>query len=409
MASAARKAMGEESSENPAVNDEEIARLLDHYLALADTSRNESLLRRTWLRPNLAYLADIGVPQPGVVPILAVPQLSMWARKMGHSVAELFTDPRTYLEVFLSREIGRFTQIQDDRPLNRRVVVALGVGFESSLFGAQQLYSPTESPWVDRTPVIQTPQDLDRRELPDFRKSGLMPLAHRFYEELSVLVQGYDMEIVFPDWIRSAFGVAVHLRGLAPLLIDMLERPELVRRLLGFLTDSAIQYRRARAAFLGMSPDRPLFHNDEVNVPSISPGLYRRLVLPVEKQYAAAFGGLTYWHSCGDATPMISAIREIPDIAIFHVGPWTDVGQAAAIFGDVTLDICLDSLDVYQASEEAMRTKVNSILRRCREHGAQSFSIRPGILQAFGAIEEDLASIARWVREARETVGEWIQ
>ena len=71
----------EESRENPEVNDEKLGRLLDRYSALADTSRNESLLRRTWLRPNLAYMDDIGVPQPGVVPILAVPQLSMWARQ----------------------------------------------------------------------------------------------------------------------------------------------------------------------------------------------------------------------------------------------------------------------------------------------------------------------------------------
>ena len=85
------------------------------------------------------------------------------------------------------------------------------------------------------------------------------------------------------------------------------------------------------------------------------------------------------------------------------------MGQAATIFGDVTLDICLDSLDVYQAGEEAMRTKVNSILRACAEHGVQSFSIRPGILEPFRAIEEDLASIACWVRAARETVGEWIE
>ncbi len=383
------------------MRNEEIARLLDQYCVLAESTRNKKLLRETWLRPNLAYLDDIGVPQPGVVPVIAVPQLSLWARKIGRSVSDLYTNPKTYLEVFLSREIGRFTQIQDDRPLNKRVIIVLGAGFESTLFGAHQVYSPTEDPWVDRTPVVQT-EDLDQLELPDFYKTGLMPLAHRFYQELSELVQGYDVEIAFPDWGRSPFGVAMHLRGMEPLLVDMLQQPAFFKNLLSFLTESAIHYRRERARFLGVAADKPVFHDDEVNVPTISLSMYQDLVLPFEKQYANAFGGLIYWHSCGDVTPILPAIREIPDITLFHVGPWTDVSQAADIFGKVTLDICLHALDIYETNEEAMRAKVSGILQTCREHGAHSFSIRPGILQAFGTIEEDLAAIARWVKVARK-------
>lgn len=109
---------------------------------------------------------------------------------------------------------------------------------------------------------------------------------------------------------------------------------------------------------------------------------------------------------CGNITEMIPSIREIAEITIFHVGPWTDLERAADFFGDATLDVCLESLDVYQADEESMRARVTGIVETYGRHGARSFSIRPGILQAFGSIDEDLAATARWVGVAKETVAE---
>jgi len=397
------------------VKNDEITRVIERYLALADSPRNQDLLHKTWLRPNLAYIDDIGVPQPGVVPIIAVPQLSMWARKMGLSVAQTFTDPAVYLKVFLTREIDRFTQIGDDRPLNKRFPVLLGGGFEAAFFGSRQVYSDLEDPWTDRNPVIRGLEDLQRLELPDFHRGGLMPLAHSFFEELSQLVAGTGLEITFADWGRSPFSVATILCGMEPLAVALLNEPEFAKHLLAFLTQSAIHYRRARAKFLGQpalacgpggpgEPDKPVFHDDEVNVPSLSPRSYRNLILPLEKEYAAAFSGLQYWHSCGNVTPMIPAIREIPDITIFHCGPWTDVGRAADVFGDITLDVCVHAMDVYESPPEAVTQKVRGIVQTCHARGARSFSIRPGILQSFKSPEEDLDAIARWVHLARQAV-----
>ena len=148
-----------------------------------------------------------------------------------------------------------------------------------------------------------------------------------------------------------------------------------------------------------------MFYNDEVNVPSMSPNAYRDLILPSEKRCSEAFDGLTYWHSCGNVTPMIPTVREVPNITIFHVGPWTDLSAAIDSFGDGTLDVCVDSVDdVYQASEDRVRAKVTDILHTCQQRGAKSFSIRPGILQAFQSLDKDLDSVARWVRVAKETV-----
>jgi hypothetical protein len=390
------------------MKNDEIPGLLDRYVDLAECPRNQELLKRTWARPNLAYIQDIGIPAAGEVPIIANPFVSMWAKKLKVSIADLYLDPETYLRVWLGRDIFRFVEIQDDRPLNKRIVPLMGTAFESSMFGARQLYSDDTDPWPERTFVLESPDDLDRLELPDFYESGMMPLAHRFYNELSEMVKDHALEIVFPYWGRSPWDVAVQLRGHEKILTDMILQPDFVRRLVGFLNQSAIHYHKERAKFLGIPLSKPEFANDEVGVPNISPRLYRGVLLPLEKEYAAAFGGLVYWHSCNDVTPLIPLIREIPDIAIFHCGPRTDVVKAAEVFGDFTLDICVDSLDVYRASEDDMRAKVTDIVKTCREHGAHSFSIRPGILQAFGDLDEDLNSIVRWARVAKETVAELV-
>ncbi len=389
------------------MQDEGIKKLLDEFMTLLEGPRNQALIKEKWDLPNLAYIEDIGVPRPGATPIIAVPHLSMWAKKMSLSVADLYQNPRTYLKVWLSREIGRFRQIGDDRPLSPRVIILIGTGFELSLFGGRQIYSDTEDPWIDPEPLVNESSDLESIELPDFRTSGLMPLAHRFFEELSELSADSGMEIVFRDWARSPFAVAMHMRGITPFLIDMVDSPEFVTQLVEVVARGAIHYRTERAKFLGIDLDAPEFGNDEVNTPSISPDMYRDLVLPSEKAYASHFGGLRYWHSCGDVTPMISSIREVPNIRIFHVGPVTDLSPAAEVFGDATLDICLDSLDIYRGTPEGTRARIFDILRICHQHGARRFSIRPGILQSFEDIEKDIASIGQWVNQATEAVADF--
>jgi hypothetical protein len=282
-----------------------------------------------------------------------------------------------------------------------------GVAFEASLFGVEQIYMDDQDPKIGE-PVLQHPDDLNHLQLPDFHKSGLMPEAHRMYEELSGLVKDHDLQIKFPDWDRSPFATAHRLRGEGQLLVDMLERPDFVAELLDFLTQAAVQYRSDRARFLGIALNRPQFSNDEVNVPSISPKLYREVVLPREKTYAAAFGGLMYWHSCGNVTPMLPAIRETPGIEIFNVGPWTDIAQSAEVFGDVALDICMHPLDIYD-SDEAMRDKVRGIVQTCWRRGAHSFSLRAAPFLALGSsVEEQVAAGARWIKTAKETVAELV-
>lgn len=387
----------------------DVSELLDRYLELADSKRNRMLLTRVWQEPGLAYMGDIGIPHPGQVPIIAVPQLSMWARRMGISVAEVFTNPATYLEVFLSREIGRFTEIADDRPILRSIPIALGCGFESTLFGSRQRYSDTEDPWVDRTPLLDKLDDYEKLAIPDFYRSGLMPLSHRFYEELQEMVSGHDLEIVFPEWGRSAFGVAVQVCGVEPILVDLIDKPDLLAGLLEFINESTIHYQKERNRLTGNDPDspyKPVHHDDDVNVPTISPAQYRDVILPVEKRYAEAFGGLMYWHSCGDTTPMLPLIREIENVAIFHVGPWTDLAGAATVFADTTLDVCLSSMDVLNADEDQQAAQIRTIVTTAREHGVDSFSIRPGILQSFKSIDEDLAMVRKWVCIARDALSD---
>jgi hypothetical protein len=55
-----------------------------------------------------------------------------------------------------------------------------------------------------------------------------------------------------------------------------------------------------RAKFLGEPVQKLKLYNDEVDCPTLSPGMYREFILSYEQELARIHGGLVYWHSCGN-------------------------------------------------------------------------------------------------------------
>jgi len=78
--------------------------------------------------------------------------------------------------------------------------------------------------------------------------------------------------------------------------------------------------------------------------------MYKELVLPYEKELCEFHGGISYWHSCGDITLLLELIREIPEIELLHVGPWTSLEAAARIFKNTPLEKCLHPVRDVQIS-----------------------------------------------------------
>ncbi len=368
------------------------------------SSRNQRIIK-VWKTQN--YTAKDhwrGIPLPSTtletIPFTVEPELPMWAEILEFDVENFYTDPNSYLENTLRMMIYRFEHFEDFTCIEKTIPVWLGTTLESSLLGSRTIFVKGESPWIDREPLIKDYEDLDRLDYPDFHKSGLMPLVHRMYSEISELVEG-NYTVVFPEWARGPFGVAMHIRGLENLLSDMLLKPDFVHRLMRFVTNARKEWIKERAAFLERKVDKGNLYNDEVNCPTISPQQYEEFVLPYEVELSEFHGGITYWHSCGDTTKLLDSIRKISSIEMFHIGPWTDIRQAKRVFGkDTALEKCLmPTEDIQRASEKEMEEKLDNI--RAVLDGT-SYTVRADGLQVINSLDTDVTRLKRWIEVAKK-------
>ncbi len=381
---------------------DEIRRLMDQVRRIEGEPKNIEKAR--FWEPAAETARDHwrGTPRPRRdlprAPITVEPEITMWAKILGFRMTDFYHDPVCYLTNSLRMMVHRYEHWDDDTAIGRQVPIWLGVTLESSLFGARTIFAEDEYPWLDRKPVIGSEEDLDRLEYPDFRTSGLMPQAHRYFEVLRELLED-DFTVTFPEWGRSPFGVAFHIRGYENLAADMALNPEFAHRLLGFITESRRRWTRERARFLGRQVEKGNLYNDEVNTPSMSPDMYERFALPYERELSDFHGGILYWHSCGDTTAMVDRIARIGTLEMFHVGPWTDGAVCNQVFrGQVPLEFCLHPFqDVQHADRPAMERRLRAIGAAC---GAGPYTVRADGIQVIDGLEPALRAIEEWIATA---------
>jgi uroporphyrinogen-III decarboxylase len=337
------------------------------------------------------------------VPLGVDLQNTFWCNLLNFSLVDYFNDPDVFLEKYLEIVISRYNFFKDDIFVSPSVRMWMGSGYEASLFGLRVKFSDKQDPWADFTPVIEDETLLAKMKIPDFYTSGQMPTAIKMYETVSKIV-GDDFEVYFPEWNRSVFGLATYLRGYSNLLIDMVTNPDFTHQLFRFIVDShKVWYNQYCDYFKKPMPKVNLF-NDEVNCPSLSPALYEEFVLPYEIELSEFHNGLHYWHSCGNVTELLPLLQKIPRVALFHVGPWTDVAKAAKFFGQQTpLEICMDpQRDILDATPEQITEKIKYIDRTCRQNNVVGFTIRASAINYTGGnINTDLNKVSNWLSTAR--------
>jgi uroporphyrinogen-III decarboxylase len=298
--------------------------------------------------------------------------------------------------------IYRFEVFQDFTCIEKTIPIWLGPPFESTLLGSEAVYVSGESPWLDREPVIKDYDDLSNIQMPDFYKTGLMPLAHKMYHEISEMVDG-KYTVVFPEWGRGPFGVAFHIRGFNNLLMDMIVNPKFVHQLMALINEARKEWVSDRAQFLGRQVEKGNLYNDEVNCPTLSPNQYEEFVLPYEIELCNFHGGIVYWHSCGDITKLLESIRQIPQIDMLHIGPWTSLLDSERVFGkDTALEKCLmPTEDVQMASPKEMEIKLQEIKNIFE---GSHYTVRADGLQLINDVNHDVEVINQWVKIARKVL-----
>ncbi len=304
----------------------------------------------------------------GRAPFVFCPDANFYARVLGYNLREVFTDAHTYVHFALEQTIWNREHLHDDAGVSKTVLINQLGFFAPSLFGMRVVYADDAVPWI-RDPVILDKRDLDKLSLPDFYAAGLSPLAHRMYREARELLPD-DFPVEFTTWLTGPFSLLVHLRGLADLALDLIDDPPFVHAMMQRATAAIKAWWLERARFLGRERLEPLIMgDDEVNVPTISPAQYEEFVLPYESDLSEFFGGIDYWHSCGNCTKLLPFLARLPRLRMMDVGPWTALRPAVELFGRRPGSSLMKRLhpvsEVLRASEERMRARLMQIKATC--------------------------------------------
>ena len=323
-----------------------------------------------------------------------------WVRLFGYDPQRYFTDPAFYLGQYLRQKLWRFESIDDDVPLNSHVPAWLGHYPEYTFYGIEVGVHDHGGPELQTDHPMTRHPDLSLLEPVDFRTSGWMPRALRWYEDLVELSEG-RLDIGFMAWNRGCLDLAVQLRGYEQLLLDTLERPEFVHELLSLLVRERNAWFSASCEYLGTELGPTWVADDWVAVPYISPGIFADFILPRYLEIEAHHGAIGGFHSCGDQAPLHEHMLSIESLASFEVSPWMDVHPAVDnLPEDKHLHIAVHPNDVVVDSPEEMERKHRDRAEQLAGTG-HSFGLGTSGLTPLGNETDFLQRINTWLDLAR--------
>jgi len=297
--------------------------------------------------------------QPHAIPVesdkliyLFNPDFTGIASYLDFSLVKFYTDPVEYVLRSLQRSIFMFETFDTLNPVGRVISYWAGVGFEPSVFGMPQEITE-EDAWVGREHIIKERIPPGEIAIPDFHNNKATKDALDFWTRMKETVSD-DFDVYFPTLYRSPWGIAWALRGIEDLLVDCIEDPEWAKALVDRIADCRISWDTERAKYLGepgLAPSN--VYNDEVAAPTISPDIYRNIIFPSEERISRVYGGINYWHSCGDTTPFYEDLNRLPNVGILQVSPWSDLDKAVPVYDKpLVLEYALHPMADVMVSED---------------------------------------------------------
>jgi len=163
--------------------------------------------------------------------IIDSPWLPNWA---GHTILDYFTDERIFLE----------DNIKAIRTFPEAIFMPgfwseYGMCTEPSAFGSVSIWGENEFPFARK--VLRSPSDVERLEIPDPRKHGLLPFVIKRLQHLQPEIEAAGHKIRFAV-ARGPLNIASFLMGTPEFLEALKTEPELMHRLLNIVTDFLVDW-----------------------------------------------------------------------------------------------------------------------------------------------------------------------
>ncbi|MCC7450451.1 MAG: uroporphyrinogen decarboxylase family protein [Anaerolineae bacterium] len=200
-------------------------------------------------------------------------------------------------------------------------------------------------------------------------------------------------EVPIMGWVEGALAEAADLRGVANLLVDLVQEPERVEDLLERCAAVAIAFAKAQieagADIIGLG---------DAIASQISPKMYQRFALPYEQRIFAAareMNALARLHICGNTTRLLT-LMPASGADVIDVDWMVDMGAAQRAFGKATVCGNFDPVAVMlQGTPEQV---YQATLRCMAQGGTRSFSAA-GCEIPDGTPHENLRAQAQALRD----------
>jgi len=207
-------------------------------------------------------------------------------------------------------------------------------------------------------PPLKTEADFDLLRQPLFRynEAATQERAERAHELFGDILPVVVLCPPGPPLLRQLGSTAQELRGQEQLLYDVVDRPDLVHRLMMFLRDAVLQGMDQLEQLGLITPYTllgPTTYSDPIGPPlvdgrltfkncwimgnnqtfcAISPDMFQKFVLQYQKPILTRFG-LCNYGCCEDNSDRIDRILTIPNLRTFVCNAWTNLDKVIAACG----------------------------------------------------------------------------
>jgi uroporphyrinogen-III decarboxylase len=387
-----------------------IKRLVEEIENQIDSDKNKEIGKK-WEAPEVSNTFYHCKPKRiGQMPIVADFEYPMWAKLLNFNLKDYYFNHLTYLEKQLETYLYRYNVFKDDAGLGRAILIWFGAAFEASILGCKVQYPDNFDPSVVRSYAPVTDEEslkrLEDKEI-DFGKDGDLGRAHEFYYRIKEILPS-TWQVIFPDWIIGPFGIAIYLRGYQNILLDLVDNPEFVVRIMNVAKNKLFEFSKKRAKFLGINIEKICLHNDDVNYPNLLKGTFKDLILPVENEISSHYGGVVYWHSCGVVNDLIDEILDLKNISTLDCSGWNDFDLfVEAITRKNINHTCIEKRfhpvkDILATNDSEIRNKIkNFYISLQKNKNLKSYLRVDGIGQIAG-FDETVNSVKRFIDISRE-------
>lgn len=231
--------------------------------------------------------------------------------------------------------------------------------------------------------TLQTPDPLAGGRMTDRVQGAAYLKAHL----------GADVPIM--GWVEGPIALAVDLRGMTELMLDLVDDRAFVRDLCDWATDLEIAFARAQVE-AGCS----IIGIGDAAASLVSAADYRELVLPGEQRLVQAIhqaGATARLHICGNTTHLLS-LMPLTGCDIIDLDHLVPIEQARGAMGD---DVAiLGNFDPVAALLRATPEEVKVWCRRCHEACGVRHIIGPGCEVPPGTPRANIMAMCEYAREA---------